>query len=373
MANSSSSRAADAAPDPAAFAFRLFGAAEVSAPDKNLLLSPYSVSRALGLAYIGASGETQKAFARVLGLPSPADYAAHERAELSRRTDSELAVANSLWLRSGWEFRAAYEKTAHEDLKAAVFRRDFDAKTLGEINGWTAGATRDRIKKILEKLDPLSAAVLVNAVYFKASWTTRFEPALTAPADFHPTAGAAFKHPFMSRDGTFAYARRDGLQAVSLPYGERERWRMIVVLPSAGTKTPKIDAVAWRALLGEMRQSYGSVKLPRFRFDYSAELSDTLSALGLAVAFDPKRADFSAMAEAHTERERLSISRVVHKTYIEVDETGTEAAAATAVSMPLGGPPAAPFKFIADRPFLFAIIGHDGAEPLFLGAVRDPR
>jgi serpin B len=364
-----------AAPDPAAFAFRLFRAAEVAAPDKNVLLSPYSVSRALGLAYIGASGETQKAFARVLGLPSPAEYAARERAALSKPADAEFSLANSLWLSSGWKFLPAYEKSAHADLQAEVFRRDFDLKTLGEINAWTALATRDRIKKILDTLDPRSVAVLVNAVYFKAAWETPFETALTAPADFQPAAGAAFKHPFMSRRGMFAYARRDGLQAVSLPYGENGTWRMIVVLPASGKKTPEFDAVAWRALLAELRPRPGRVGLPRFRFEHSAELADMLAALGLAVAFDAKRADFGAMAPARTDEERLSISRVTHKTFIAVDEAGTEAAAATAVSMRAGAAPPRdpPFEFVADHPFLFAIVGGDGSEPLFLGAVRDPR
>jgi serpin B len=369
-------RAADAASDPLAFAFRAYRAVAAESAGKNVLISPYSVNQALGLAYLGSKGETQQAFARVLGLPAPAAYAAAQKSARAARgaDDGSLSVANSLWLRAGWNFRAAYVKSAREDLGAAAFRRDFDAKTLAEINAWTSDATRGRIPKILDVLNRDCVAVLVNAIDFKAAWETPFDAARTEPADFHPASGPAFLHPMMERGGMFAYAEREGLQVATLPYGDDLR-EMTVVLPARGRPLPELDAASWRALLAERKYRRGFVHLPRFRFDYSTELAEALSALGLAVAFDPARADFGGMAEARSPEERQSISRVIHKTFIAVDESGTEAGAATAVAMRAGSAPPRdePFQFVADRPFLFAIVDSRLPEPLFLGAVQDPR
>lgn len=355
-----------------------------AADGKSVLLSPFSVRQAVGVAYLGSRGATREAIARTLQAGPVEAFATSEKAArgelLAADSSVKLAIANGLFLKKGFPFRPAFVAAARDSFDAEVFERDFGPESLSELNGWVRRKTEGRIPAILDAFQPTDRGVLLNAVYFKGSWTTRFAKQDTEPADFHPASGAPFKHPFMSRRGRFAYAEAPGWQAVRLPYGKSRRLGMILVLPARESSLAEwrkgLSAPAWRSLRGALADREGVVKVPRFKFEATVSLKEPLVSLGMSVAFDRARADFRDMAEAPAEADRLHISRVAHRAFIEVNEEGTEAAAATAVVMATKGaemseePP--PFRFTADRPFFFAIEDERTGTLLFLGEQRRP-
>jgi serpin B len=214
--------------------------------------------------------------------------------------------------------------------------------------------------------------VLVNAVYFHGRWKDPFEQTATVVRPFTLLSGAKPQCPFMSRSGSYKYLKGDGFQAIRLPYGS-DRFAMYVVLPDAIDGLPALlrglDRKEWSAWLGKMQPSEGSISLPRFKVEYGEELSKPLVALGMASAF--AKADFSGM----TVHRDLFISEVAHKTYVDVNEEGTEAAAATEVGVAASSAPMSPgtpFNMVVDHPFLCAIRDDKTGEILFLGAIYDP-
>ncbi|MCX5797614.1 MAG: serpin family protein [Elusimicrobia bacterium] len=375
--------AAPAPRTPEDFAFDLFKKVASASPAKNVFLSPSSARWALSMAYAGSAGDTQKAMALALGAPPLAEDLALESNRIASLMSADpkvtLRVANSIWLKRGFLFKEAFTSSVTAAFRAEIFERDFMPADADEANAWVSGKTEGKIPTILDKFGPGDRALLLNAVYFKGSWTDQFKKERTRPDDFHLAGGAVVRRPLMERYGGYPYFEGEGFQALRLPYGGG-RLGMIVLLPAPGRPLDSLiettaNAAGWRAVIGGLNEKQGLVRLPRFKLDFSASLGGPLAGLGMGVAFDRLRADFTGMAEATKPADRLFISRVLQKTFVEVNEEGTEAAAATAVVMASRGsarPAAPPFEFIADRPFLYAVEDNATGELLFLGALYEP-
>jgi serpin B len=375
---------------PAALAADAFGVdlyRRLSADRQDLVFSPASIAAALQLALIGARGRTagQLATALHLGGTDPAAAAEDGLRLLSEviqtagaGADSTLRAPNTLWIQAGLPLEPSFTRQVQDAAAAAVEEADFRGapqQARSAINDLIAGQTAGKITNLLGR-DAVTTAtrlVLANAVYLKARWAFPFTATATRDAPFHPGAGQSpVTVPTMHRTASLPYLRGDGYQAVLLPY-QGLSLAMAIVLPdgplSGLLQSGPLQAGGLGSLLaGADRQSV-AVALPRFRQRTSAALIPVLRQLGVQDAFTDA-ADFSGITRA----ERLLIGAVVHQAYIDVDEQGTEAAAATAVTMrPMAlrrGPE--PIPFTVDRPFLFAITDTATGLPLFLGQVTRP-
>ncbi len=372
-----------------AFALDLYGTliGDPLNAGKNLFLSPHSISIALAMTYAGAVGDTATQMAQSLRftLPDAALHKAFDRLDLTlagrgqqAAKDGEpfqLSVADATWGQAGFPFLAPYLDVLAVNYGAGLHTEDFATdpeSARQDINAWVAGQTADRIPELLAQGTVTSATdlVLTNAIYFKASWKTVFDARATDDAPFHKADGTDATASTMHVYDSFPYAEGDGFQAVALPY-VGDDVSMLVVLPAAGTFAEfesRLDGDSLGAIVAALAPVEGSVALPKFGVESAFSLHDALIQLGIVDAFDASRADFSGMDGARD----LSISDVIHKSFVAVDEAGTEAAAATAVIMDGSALPTKTFSLVADRPFLFAIIDGPTGAVLFLGRVLDP-
>ena len=363
-----------------AFAFDLFHALKQEGAGENLFISPASVSLALAMTYNGADGETAAAMANVLGLQEMT-LAEINTAFADLRTILEnpdpkvqLAIANSLWARQGKEFYEDFLQRNRDYYDAEVATLDFDLPDAAEtINRWVEQQTNGKIKDLIEPpIHPLTVLFLINAIYFKADWADPFDPQQTREIPFNLPDGSSKQHPVMFREGEFQALVGDGFQAVSLPYGKNGRIGMYIFLPDHSLTLDSfyqnLTSAQWSAWLEQFRETEGYVGLPRFKFEYEASLNDVLKALGMEIAFAAGRADFSGMKQVPPQ---LFIAEVKHKTFIEVNEKGTEAAAATSVEIRDESAPA--FNMVIDRPFFFSIVDNKTGSILFMGSVTDPQ
>jgi len=350
-------------------------------PGTNLFISPVSVALALGMVANGASGETHAGILKAMHLEGWSEEAANQAlAGLTQSLTSgdlgvELDVANSLWLREGLPFRRTFLETVQAYYGAQVSALDFAAPDAAEtINAWVAAQTHERIQEIITPpIDANAILFLINAVYFKGDWQTPFDEALTEEQSFVRADGRAVQAPFMSRFGSFRYVDGGAYQAVRLPYAG-DRLSMIVVLPARGTEldawVAELDATAWAALAASLAEADGTVALPRFTLAFESRLNDALARMGMADALDPTVARFDRI---HELQQPTWIDEVRHKTFVEVNEQGTEAAAVTSVEVQaLAAAPQEPFSFVADHPFLFGIQDDQTGALLFAGIMRDP-
>lgn len=372
------------------FAFDLY--AQLVVQNKgNLVFSPLSTSVALAMAYAGARGETAKQMAAALHfeLPQAKLHPAFDRLalELASRNvvpddggfggnrSVSLDLANELWIQRGLEVVPGYLDTLASDYGAGVGVVDFSGDPDGArttINDWVSQQTHDRITNLLAPgtVGPGTPLVLTDALYLEASWEDRFDKSGTAPAVFHTLSGGDVDVPTMHRTGNMAYAQGNGYQVVDLPYYEYGL-SMRIILPAAG-RFAGIRGGLSLTWLQNVDQAIGTaavaVSLPRFKFGWGAtSFKHALENLGMTDAFTGA-ADFTGMVTGE-----LSISDVLHKAYVSVDESGTEAAAATAVTT-LSADASAPTQvtdFDVDRPFIFLIRDHDGSL-LFVGQVTNP-
>lgn len=353
----------------------------------DLFVSPASLSIAFAMVHAGARGETREELARTLHFAGSDELRHRGFAELLRkwsivRPGCELAVASGLFgertVRFVPEFLAVTQAVFAAPLATVDFRTDAEPAR-ARINGWVAGRTRDRITDLVPAggVDGTTRLVLVNAVYFKAAWQVEFDPRATRPGVFHGADGARTV-PMMSQTGHFALtdAPLAGLRALELPYADG-RHAMTIVLPDARDGLAAVERAltpdALRRWLAPAQERQVRVRLPRFEIDPPEALclSDVLARLGLVTAF-ADTADFTGMAAAS---EQLQLSEAYHTAFIAVDEQGTEAAAATALSMCFGslGPPAPPVEFFVEHPFLFVIRDTRSGAVLFIGRITDFR
>ena len=361
----------------------------------NLFFSPYSISLALAMTYGGAQGETasQMATAMHFTLPSdklhPAFNALDQYLETLGQTGSnqqptqttlsgqnfQLNIANSIWGQKGFDFLPAYLDLLSQNYGAGLRLVDFNTApepARQTINNWVSQQTKDKINDLFPQgtIDTNTRLVLANAIYFKASWFSPFEETSTQNGVFHLQDGTQVNVPMMASGHTASYYEKgDGFQAVGLPYMGQSTM-MVVVLPDQGqfnTFETSLDAAKLDQILKGLNGAEVDLTMPKFKIESSFNLSDTLAAMGMPDAFDATKADFSGMDGKHD----LSISQVVHKAYVTVDEKGTEAAAATGVAMTSSAVFNPPVVKV-DRPFLFFIYDQKSGTILFVGREMNP-
>jgi len=357
------------------FAFDLLKKA--SHPDSNLFLSPLSASMALGMTMNGAAGETWDQMRQALafgGLPEEEINASYQSLlELLVGLDPsvETAIANSIWSRQGFPVLPTFLDAVQEHFGAEVAELDFASPDAsGRINGWVDDATRGRIEDIVPEVIPSDVVMyLINAIYFKGTWTFQFDRSDTRDQPFHLSNGSTRTVPLMTLQGDLPYRLDDRFQAVDLPYGGRA-FSMSVLLPRDGVTVDdlvsSLDADEWADLASGFHETEVELFLPRFRMAYERTLNDDLKALGMTDAFD-ERADFSRLSTSGG----LSISAVKQKSWVDVNEEGTEAAAATVVEIIETSLPQTPVVRV-DRPFLFVIRERLSGTILFVGKIVRP-
>lgn len=353
-------------------------------PGKNVFISPLSISLALAMTYNGAQDATRDAMAATLGMGGMSldavntGFSRLAAETISKDSAARLAIANSLWARQDIAFRKDFLERTTMHYDARIEPVNFMSPgALGTINGWVREKTMGRIDNLVkaDDLTPDTLLILINAIYFKGVWQTQFDKANTADKPFTLDDASVKNVPMMDRRGEFDYAETPLFQAVRLPYGDG-RLAMQVFLPRQGTTLAslcaRLSGAAWRDWLAGLRNRKGHLALPRFKMEYEAELNEPLTTLGMGIAFSRTAADFKGMADIH---ERICIDKVRHKSFVEVNEEGTEAAAATSVGMMRVTsvmPEQPPFEMIVDRPFLFAIADTQTGALVFLGALYQP-
>ena len=362
------------------FGLEVFNRITAAKPQENVFISPLSIALALQMTAHGSAGATWDAMAGAMNVSglTPAEAAAGNlalRDELLKADKKvRLDIANSLWLRKDVKLQKQFAADCGKYYQASVTTLDFARPSaVTTINDWVAKNTNGRIKEIVSELTPEEILVLVNAIYFKGSWSKEFDPKLTSPREFHLVSGPAQRR-MMNREDRFRYKADDAMQAVALPYGDG-RLNMYVFLPSQKDGLGRlIDATKpdnFTELFDGFGEKKGTVVLPRFKIEFEQNLVKTLQKLGMGLAFTPG-ADFSRMVVPPA---TAAISDVLHKTFVEVNEEGTEAAAVTGVKMMATAMPRPEekFDFVCDHPFLCAIRDDVTGSVLFLGAIFDPK
>jgi serpin B len=362
------------------FGLDLFSKIIASEEEANVMISPTSISLAMGMAYNGAETSTKEAFDSVL------KYEGLTRAEVNEitrdlvktlLTNSEgnlLEIANSVWYRTNFPVYKSFIEMNKTYFDAEVKELDFaDPASVDAINSWVADKTHDKIDKIIDALSPESMMVLINALYFNCLWEIEFDPDETKTETFYNEDQTTFADvEMMTTEGKFNYAATDEFTAVELPY-KNEKFSMHLFLPAYGKTLDalidKLDGESWNEWLEAFSEHEKvQVTMPKFKFDYSRSLVGDLAGMGLGIAFTDA-ADFSGVSEID-----LLISEVIHKTYIDVNEEGTEAAAVTAVVFEVTsvGPGGGPIVIRLDRPFLFAITENSSKSIVFIGKMMEP-
>ena len=362
------------------FAFDLLKQITREQPGTNVFISPFSVSTVLQMVANGAAGDTKAEMQRVLktaGLPAETLNAACKNLNqsLNSQTNVILNLANAIWYKEGFHLKPGFVSDNKNYFSAKLAGVDFGKPESAQtINDWADHSTHGKIKEVVRwPFPPLTRVILANAIYFKGKWDRPFDKQATKDHAFEVLPGGTPKQvPTMWQRGHFNYQQGDGFQAVRLPY-TGGRLQMYLFLPDTNSSPAKLlaglDADTWRdKILPKFQDKEGVLALPRFKLDYDVTLNDPLKALGLRQVFG-NGADFSAMAD-----EPLFVSEVKQKSFVDVNEEGTEAAAVTTVTMKATGVfrPEKPFEMIVDRPFLF-VIGDDLTKSvLFMGVVHDP-
>ncbi len=370
-----------------AFGLDLYQKLVVGDPSANLVFSPASIELALAMARAGAKDETAAEMDAVmhdLGSDASAAWVAALDQSLNGKTatfkdalneDQEVILrsVNAPFSQQGYPLEDAYLAALAERFGAGLRLVDYigDAEAArAAINAWVADQTEDRIRELLAQgsVDPLTRLVLVNSIYLKAAWDLPFDEGATAPAPFTRLDGTTIDVAMMRNGGHFAYASGDGWQAVDLPYVGRQLSMLVIVPTDLAQFEGSLDAARLADITGSLAEQQVMLGLPKFGAESRLGLGDVLAALGMPTAFDAASADFSGM----TTEEQLYISAVVHQANIDVDEKGTEAAAATAVIMAAGAAPAPPVELTVDRPFMFALRDLETGAILFLGRITEP-
>jgi serine protease inhibitor len=365
------------------FGFKLLAQLAKDQPAENIFISPYSAATVLQMVDNGAGGQTKAEMQRVLGTGNLADAdvnAANKSVAESLNTqnpDIILNTANAIWYRQGITVKPDFLACNRDFFEATVDALDFaDPSAMNVINQWASDKTHGRITHIADKMiDPRTTALLLaNAVYFKAKWAERFKVRATRDRPFYLPGGSRKTVPMMTQTRAFAYQRGANYQAVCLPY-EGGNLAMFVFLPDTNSSPEALlnigDGDNWqRVIKPGFNDEEGTLVLPKFKFDYGTELKNPLRTLGMKTAFERGQADFSGITS-----QPVYISGVLQKTFVEVKEEGTEAAAVTAISFgaeAIEMQPPKRFEMVVNRPFLFLIEDNRTGVFLFVGMVFDP-
>jgi len=360
------------------FGFTLFREILKSEGHKNIFISPLSISMALSMTLNGASGETldsMKRALRVEGLELDEINESYRQLIKSlQRPDSgvTIEIANALWGRLEIKYRHEFIVSDAKYYGAELKLINFNEAAPRLINKWVKAKTHGKISKIVDRIDPNTIVFLINAIYFKGAWKTTFDKKKTKEGEFTLLDGKKIKVPMMRQEGHFNYFKGPNYQAVSLPYGKEGKMSMYVFLPDESSNLDELfetlQNYGWRVPFEQFISEKGEIVLPRFKMDYGKELKDALASLGMGIAFDQMKADFTNLCFS---KDRVYLQGVLHKSVIEVNEKGTEAAAVTSVRVGITALPKR-FKMVVDRPFFFLIRDNESGVILFMGEVTNP-
>lgn len=366
------------------FGIKLFQQLAKERAKENLLISPLSISIALSMTYNGAAGATKSTMAKVLGFGSTPE----EQINVQNQTMMDslrkpggstiLEIANALFGEKSITFKQPFLNLSKKYYDAGIESLDFrDPATVGKINSWVSQKTHGKIPTIIEAIPAEAILYLINAIYFKGLWENQFDKAQTQPNDFHTAGGIIKTVPMMNMfRKDFRYAETPAFQAVNLPYNDK-RLSLFVFLPAKTSSLAAFESEFteenWKSWMTKFSKRDGSVQMPRFKVEDSLKLKETLESAGMKIAFDQSAADFTGMADVTPQR--IYISQVFHKTFMEVNEEGTEAAAVTAVEMGVTSArmdEPVPFNFVADRPYVVVLHDKQTNRILFVGHIVDP-
>ncbi len=349
--------------------------------NNNIFMSPASLFMALSMVYNGADGKTKEEIAKTMHLEGmDANELNKANASLLKmllkdNDDIQLSIANSIWLNEEFQFQDDFAENNKDYFDAEI--REFnitDSDSAKRINDWVKQSTNNKIEEIVEDpLDPNLVTLLINAVYFKGTWTHEFDKNKTKDQAFHLQGGSVKDVSLMSLNEKLAYMDNEHFQAVQLPYGDGEM-SMKVFLPKEDSSLEEFKKLLtnenWIAWNKEFSERKGTVLLPKFQMEYETLLNDALEKLGMGSAFEDN-ADFTKMIK---EEVSLKISEVKQKTFIEVNEEGTEAAAVTSIRVELSSAPIEDsFIMEVNRPFFFTITDDETDAILFMGSISNPQ
>jgi len=353
----------------------------LSGNEKNLMVSPLSVSMAFGMTRNGAAGNTLEEMNNTLGMSGMSDADINESYLYILETFTSLdprvrlSIANSIWYRNTFKVEPGFLSVNQKYFQSEVNPLDFsNAESVEIINNWVSAKTNSLIPKIIDNISEDMVMYLINAIYFKGQWKYQFDKKNTADEAFHLGDGSVAQVPFMIQETDLAYFDGDQFKAIEMPYNQGN-FNMVVMLPDEGKSVSDLVANLsqdnWNSWYPQFSANAVKLRLPRFKFEYSEmRMKQAMSELGMPTAFEENNADFTRINAAGN----IYISEVKHKTFIETNEEGTEAAAVTSVGMAvtsIGNDPV-PIEFTCDRPFVFFIHEKTTGSILFIGTVMNP-
>ena len=365
-----------------AFGLEVFQEIRAASDDANIMISPLSISVALAMAYNGAEGDTKAEMGETLklkGLSVEEINTSYENlidALQSLDKDVVFEIANSIFFEESFPVKQEFFNVNKNYYDAEVQSLDFsNSQSVDVINNWVADKTNDKIDKIIDQLNPLDKMVLLNAVYFNGIWSNQFDEEGTKMKMFHQGDNNSYEVAMMSKEDELDYFSNSLVSSVKMPYGNGQ-YNMVVLLPGSGNNSQDIidelSAQNWKSWMSDYEvEDKVVVTMPRFKFAFELEMKQVLKEMGMLKAFNPGQSDFSKIADV----DDLHINSVVHKSFIDVNESGTEAAAVTSVTFGVTSiQPGADEKiyFTVDKPFVFAITEKDTDAILFIGEVNQP-
>lgn len=359
------------------FSLKIFNKIALDEPGKNVFISPLSISMALGMTLNGADGTTFEAMRNTLSVSGLTQQEINESFQslmkLLTKIDSKviMQIANSIWYRNTITVKQDFIETNKKFFDAAINPMNFsDPATVNIINNWVKESTNGKIDKIVESIDPATIMFLINAIYFKGTWQYQFDKNKTRDDIFKKESGDLVQCKMMDLETEFYVSSNDTFTMLDLPYG-KGNFNMIILLPAKDKKVKDVfnaltDAT-WKSSINSLSKMKKQLYMPRFKMEYKIKLNETLKALGMEIAFDPYNANFKKIYDGFA---NAFISSVDHKTFVEVNEEGTEAAAVTSVTVGVTSIQDNIIKL--DRPFIFVIREKTSNCILFIGKLEDP-
>jgi serpin B len=359
------------------FSFNIFKKIAQAEPDKNVFISPLSISMALGMTLNGADGDTYQAMKStlsLLGLTQPEINESYQSLiELLTKIDEEviMEIANSIWYRNTIQVKQAFIETNKKYFNAVVNAMNFDDPAAVEIiNNWVKESTKGKIEKIVERINRETIMYLINAIYFKGTWKYQFDKNKTKDDFFTKRSGQQVPCKMMEQETQFSVSSNEVYSAIDLSYG-KGNFSMTILLPDRSKSVQDVITTLtsenWNNLLKSFGKAKKNLMMPRFKLEYKKNLNQVLKDLGMSIAFDPDNANFKRLYEGPF---NAFISNVEHKTFIDVNEEGTEAAAVTSVEIGITSIQDPLFR--VDRPFVYIIREKNSGSILFIGKMEDP-
>ncbi len=362
------------------FGLEIFQKIRSSSDRENIMISPLSISVAFAMAYNGANSDTKTEMENAMKLSGLTAEQINNSYKMlinglqSLDKDVVFEIANSIFYANGFSVKSDFLNINKTVYNAEVAKLDFGSpSSVKTINDWVAQKTHNKIKMIIEQLNPLDRMVLLNAIYFNGIWQNKFDEQGTHMLSFTKSDGTNIEVPMMKKEEKLDYSANSLFRAIRMPYGKGQ-YNMIVMLPLAGKSShdliEMLSAENWKNwIAGFAPTDHVVVTMPRFKFAFDTKLNDVLTQMGMKKAFIPNVANFSKMSD-----EELYISSAIHKSFIDVNENGTEAAAVTAITMTTNSMPVEDPKtyFNVNKPFVFAISEKDTGAILFIGEVQNP-